>query len=57
MQPDDFFDWLTTFERTFDFKDILENRNVKLVTIKLRSTLQYGGNISDDSECVKEEIA
>ena len=36
MQPDDFIDWLTTMERIFDFKDILDNRKVKIVAIKLR---------------------
>ena len=36
MQLDDFIDWLTTVERIFDFKDVLENRKVKVVAIKLR---------------------
>ena len=36
MQPDDFIDWLTTVEQIFDFKDVLENRKVKVVAIKLR---------------------
>jgi hypothetical protein len=36
MQPDDFIDWLTTVERIFDFKDVPENRKVKVVAIKLR---------------------
>jgi hypothetical protein len=36
MQPDDFIDWLTTVERIFNFKDIPENRKVKVVAIKLR---------------------
>uniref|UniRef100_A0A2N9H3H4 Integrase catalytic domain-containing protein n=1 Tax=Fagus sylvatica TaxID=28930 RepID=A0A2N9H3H4_FAGSY len=36
MQPDDFIDWLTTIERIFDFKDVPENRKVKVVAIKLR---------------------
>uniref|UniRef100_A0A2N9FZ08 RNA-directed DNA polymerase n=1 Tax=Fagus sylvatica TaxID=28930 RepID=A0A2N9FZ08_FAGSY len=36
MQPDDFIDWLTTVERIFHFKDVPENRKVKVVAIKLR---------------------
>ena len=36
MQLDDFIDWLTTVKRIFDFKDVLENRKVKIVAIKLR---------------------
>ena len=36
MQPDDFIDWLTTVERIFYFKDVLENCKVKVVAIKLR---------------------
>ena len=36
MQPDDFIDWLTTIKRIFNFKDILDNRKVKIVAIKLR---------------------
>jgi len=36
MQPDDFIDWPTTMELIFDFKDILDNRKVKIVAIKLR---------------------
>ena len=36
MQPDDFINWLTTIERIFDFKDVPENRKVKIVAIKLR---------------------
>jgi hypothetical protein len=36
MQPDDFIDWLTTVERIIDFKDVPENRKVKVVAIKLR---------------------
>ena len=34
MQPDDFINWLTTIERIFDFKDVPENRKVKIVAIK-----------------------
>ena len=34
--PDDFIDWLTTIERIFDFKDVLDNHNVEIVAIKLR---------------------
>ena len=34
MQPDDFIDCLITVERIFDFKDVPDNRKVKIVAIK-----------------------
>nr|GEV75227.1 reverse transcriptase domain-containing protein [Tanacetum cinerariifolium] len=34
--PDDFIDWLSTIERIFDLRDILEKLKVKFVAIKLR---------------------
>ncbi|PKI58108.1 hypothetical protein CRG98_021487 [Punica granatum] len=36
MHPEDFIDWLATVERVFDFKNISEEKKVKLVTIKLK---------------------
>ncbi|XP_039140401.1 uncharacterized protein LOC120277608 [Dioscorea cayenensis subsp. rotundata] len=40
MQPDEFVDWLHTVERVFDFKDVCDDRKVKLATLKLR---KYAG--------------
>nr|GEV06976.1 reverse transcriptase domain-containing protein [Tanacetum cinerariifolium] len=37
-RPDDFIDWLSTVERIFDLRDILEKLKVKLVAIKLRKS-------------------
>ncbi|VFQ77859.1 unnamed protein product [Cuscuta campestris] len=34
--PDEFLEWLETVERVFDFKDVLEDKIVKLVALKLR---------------------
>ena len=34
MQPDKFLDWLHSVERIFDFKELPEERNVKLVALK-----------------------
>ncbi|XP_031375447.1 uncharacterized protein LOC116189849 [Punica granatum] len=35
MHPEDFIDWLAIVERVFDFKNISEEKKVKLVAIKL----------------------
>ncbi|VFQ97508.1 unnamed protein product [Cuscuta campestris] len=34
--PDEFLEWLETVERVFDFKDVPEDKKVKLVALKLR---------------------
>ncbi|VFQ85201.1 unnamed protein product [Cuscuta campestris] len=34
--PDDFLEWLKTVERVFDFKDVPEEKNVKIVAMKFR---------------------
>ncbi|XP_031387093.1 uncharacterized protein LOC116200384 [Punica granatum] len=36
MHPEDFIDWLAIVERVFDFKNISEEKRVKLVAIKLK---------------------
>ncbi|PWA86577.1 hypothetical protein CTI12_AA139760 [Artemisia annua] len=36
IQPDEFLDWLHTVVKVFDFKEVSEERKVKLVAIKLR---------------------
>ncbi|PWA99283.1 hypothetical protein CTI12_AA010070 [Artemisia annua] len=36
MQPDEFLDWLHTVKRVFDFKEVSDERIVKLVALKLR---------------------
>ncbi|GKV43369.1 hypothetical protein SLEP1_g50669 [Rubroshorea leprosula] len=36
FQPDEFIDWLHTVERVFELKDILDDKRVKLITIKLK---------------------
>ncbi|GJY15576.1 putative CCCH-type zinc finger family protein [Tanacetum coccineum] len=36
VHPDDFIDWLSTVERVFDVRDVLDKLKVKLVAIKLR---------------------
>jgi len=36
LVPDLFLDWLRTVERVFDYKDIPEDKRVKLVASKLR---------------------
>jgi len=39
--PDDFFDWLNTVERVFKYKEMPDDRKIKLVDSV--STLQFGG--------------
>jgi len=36
LDPDEFLDWLQTGERVYDFKDIPDEKKVKLVALKLR---------------------
>jgi len=36
LDPDHFIDWLQTVERVFDYKDIPDDKKVKLVALKLR---------------------
>ena len=36
LDPDEFLDWLQTVERVFDFKDIPDEKKVKLIALKLR---------------------
>lgn len=36
LQPDDFIDWLQTVERVFEYKDIHEEKKVKIIAVKLR---------------------
>ena len=36
LNPDEFIDWLNTVERVFEYKDIPDDKKVKLVALKLR---------------------
>ena len=36
LNPDDFLEWLSTVERVFEYKDIPDDKKVKLVALKLR---------------------
>jgi len=35
LDPDDFIEWLQTVERIFDYKEIPEDKKVKIVALKL----------------------
>jgi len=35
LDPDKFLEWFHTIERVFDYKDILKDKKVKLVALKL----------------------
>ena len=36
LNPDHFLDWLQTVKRVFEYKDVAEDRKVKLIALKLR---------------------
>ena len=36
LDPDEFLDWLQTVERIFDYKEVSEDKKVKLVALRLR---------------------
>jgi len=36
LHPDEFVDWLQTVERVFEYKEILEEKKVKIVVVKLK---------------------
>jgi len=36
LNPDDFLDWLNTAERVFRYKEVRDDKKVKLVALKLR---------------------
>jgi len=36
LNLDDFLDWLNTVERAFEYKDVPDDKKVKLVALKLR---------------------
>ena len=35
LDPEEFLNWLSTLERVFEYKDILEDKKVKVVALKL----------------------
>ena len=43
LDPDSFLDWLRTVERVFDYKDVPDEKKVKLVALKLQSMPPFGG--------------
>ena len=45
LHPDEFFDWLQTVERVFEYKEILEEKKVKIIAVKLKNMLPFGGKI------------
>jgi hypothetical protein len=36
LQPDEFVDWLQTVERVFEYKEVPEEKKVKIITVKLK---------------------
>jgi len=42
LDPEEFLDWLHTIERVFEYKDVPEDKKVKLVALRLRMHLCGG---------------
>jgi CRISPR/Cas system-associated endoribonuclease Cas2 len=36
LQPDEFVDWLQTVERVFEYKEVPEEKKVKIIVVKLK---------------------
>jgi len=52
--PDEFLDWLHAVERIFEYKDVPEDKKVKLVALKLRKYASLGGRIFAIKESERE---
>ena len=37
LNPDEFIDWMNTIDRVLEYKDISDDKNVKLVALQLRN--------------------
>jgi len=42
LDPEEFLDWLHTVERVFEYKDVEEDKKVKLLALDLENMLHYG---------------
>ena len=56
MHPNDFLDWLSTVERTFEYSDLFEAKKVKLVAIKLKKHASFCGIMLKGKGNVKEKV-
>jgi len=45
LQPDEFVDWLQIVERVFEYKEILEEKKVNIIAVKLKKHASICGNI------------
>jgi len=46
LDLDEFLEWMTIVERIFEYKEVLEDKKVKLVSLKLRKyALLWGTNL------------
>ena len=45
LDPEEFVDWMHTVERVFEYKDVQEDKKVKLVALRLRKYASLGGRI------------
>ena len=58
LDPDLFLDWLRTVERVFDFKDVPDEKKVKLVALKLRkyASIWWANVVANRFRKVKSKI-
>jgi len=46
LNLDEFIDWMDTIEMAFEYKDVPDDKKVKLVALKLCKWLLFGGVMS-----------
>jgi hypothetical protein len=52
LQPDEFVDWLQTVERVFEYKEVPEEKKVKIITVKLKKHASiWWENLKKNREC------
>jgi len=58
LNPDEFIDWMNTVERVFEYKDVPDDKKVKLVALKLRkcASILWNNVVSKRARKGKDKI-